>query len=73
MISSVTRSAFLTATWKLCWAERPSRSRAVTVMVAIPLATAVTVTVLPDIDAVALAGPEEAAAYVSSSPSGSSK
>ena len=44
---------FGTVTSKVCCAEAPSGSRAVTVMVAVPWATASTVTTLPDTDTVA--------------------
>ena len=52
-------------------AESPPGSRAVTVMVAVPAPTAVTVAVLPESATLAVGGAEEIAVYVNASPSGS--
>ncbi len=66
-------SGEVTVTLACCCAVRPSGSRAVTVRVARPAATAVIVTVEPDTENLAIAESDEAAAYVSASPSGSAK
>ena len=62
-----------TVTPKLCAAVAPSVSVAVTVTVADPFATAVTLITLPDTSAVASAPSLVTAVYASSSPSGSLK
>ena len=60
-------------TVKLCSAERPPGSVAVTVTVAVPWLTAATVRVAPDTDTVATPSSEEVAEWERSSPSGSPK
>ena len=69
--ASGSRFTDVTATPKVCGALRPPGSVAVTVMVALPGATPVTVTVLPETLTVATPGVSEVAAKVSASPSGS--
>ena len=64
---------FGTVTSKLCSANRPPGSCAVTVTVAFPFATPDTVTVLPDTETATRVISDEAAAYCSVSLSGSSK
>ena len=60
-----------TVTLPLAVAESPPGSRAVTVMVAVPAPTAVTVTVVPDSATPTVPGAEDIAVYVNASPSGS--
>ena len=62
-----------TATAKLCVAVRPPGSVAVTVMVAVPVSTAVVVSSFADMPAVATVGSDDSAVKVRSSPSGSVK
>ena len=62
-----------TVAWKDCAAVRPPGSVAVTVMSAVPRASATMVTVLPAAETVATAGSEVVAEYVRVSPSGSLK
>ena len=64
---------FGTVTSKLCWAVVPSTSRAVTVTVASPCSTPVTVTTVPARTTTATPGSEVSAKNVSASPSGSLK
>ena len=62
-----------TVTVTICEADRPPGSRAVTVKVELPAATAPMVIVLPDTETAATAGFDDVAAYSSASPSGSLK
>ena len=61
IVSPAAGARFGTVTSKLCWAARPRGSRAVTVIVPRPLATAVTVTALPDTETPTMSAFDDAA------------
>ena len=73
MVSCGSGARFGTVTEKPCSASRPPGSLAVTVTDALPGATPATVTVVSDMDAVAIPESDDMAEYASASPLGSVK